>query len=119
MRIIAKLVCGFVICCNCSFVLAKDANNADYLAKYAVDWGQANAEYADCQSHQSNGNFSPIGQCPPSGTIHLYYAASALLHYSAATLLPKKYANQLKQTDVSINFSYNKKYSQVGVYLQF
>jgi len=113
------LLFGICLCCISSLVVAKDFNNANYLASYVLDWEETRAGYANCQTEKTHRNHFMLGECPTMNSINLYYATSALLHFTAVTLLPEKYAERLKSTELMVNFSINENSSQIGMKYQF
>ena len=113
------LLFGICLCCSSSFVSAKDVNSADYLANYVLDWETARTDFANCRTEKKHKSHFMLGECPKMNSIHLYYATSALLHFTAVTLLPEKYAEHLRNTELKVNFSYSEEVSQIGVKYQF
>jgi len=113
-------ILSVVLCCGSCASLADESISADYLANYAVKWEQAKSSYANCQATQHiQQKHLLLGDCPTTNAIHLYYLTSALMHLTAAELLPARYAESLKNSDLLVNISFYRSYSQVGVSYQF
>lgn len=107
---------GLFLCSNCASVLASDDDNADYLAAYVVDWEKTRSGFTQCQGQDSH---FMLGDCPSKVSIDLYYATSALIHYTAAALLPKKYADRLKNSEMVVTFSHSQESAQFGATILF
>jgi len=114
-------------CCFClilaffsSKLFAKESTNPGYLADYAVNWSEARQNYANCNTNSVNPqSHFLLGECPSANAIHLYYVTSALVHFTAASLLPERYAKALKNSDVHFNLSMYKDRSQLAVKWNF
>lgn len=109
------MLCVVVLFSHSALVSATDSDNADYLANYVINWEKTKSGFSGCESGIVNKEHFMLGECPTSNTINLYYVTGALLHYTAASLLPKKYSDRLKRADLVFNVSYTKYSSQFGI----
>lgn len=110
-----------VVCCifllfGVNALCAQEQKNNDYLAAYFVDWNELSQEYAQCDNGlaQTQRHFL-LGNCPSSNAINAYYFGAALIHYTAANVLPEKYSRALQNSKVNFHFSIFKNRSSFGL----
>lgn len=82
---------------------ASEGDSNDFLVSYIVNWSDTSVHFSGCNSQQfSNERHFLLGNCPTGNSINLYYLSTALMHYTAANILPKRYSRILK--DNRVNF---------------
>jgi len=107
---------------------SEKTDDNDYLAAYLVNWDETSHQFASCNGqagHHNNANQAHneshflLGDCPSVDSINLYYVSTALLHYTAAILLPKKYSRLLTDSTVNFQVSLFKEHSSVAMTMSF
>jgi len=88
-----------------------------YLAGYLVNWNETADQFSNCRDQFDSGadKHFLLGGCPSSRTIGAYYVSTALIHYTAAQLLPDKYSKALKDSSLNFQFSLYKESSSLGL----
>lgn len=96
-----------------------------YLAPYLANWGDTSKQFARCNNQlqrgsiaDANGHFL-LGNCPSFTSINLFYASTAIIHYTAANLLPQRYSRVLKDSSVNMQLSLFKEYSSFEMSVNF
>ena len=115
-RLPGVVCCIFLLFCM-NTLCAQERQNNDYLADYFVDWNKLSQEYAECGNNglaQTERHFL-LGNCPSSNAINAYYFGAALIHYTAANVLPGKYSRALQNARVNFHFSIFKNRSSFGL----
>ena len=117
-------------CCFCLFILgttcvnAQDKDDNGFLAPYLVKWGDTSSQFSHCaEAHThdeeiSNKHFL-LGECPSVSQINLFYASTALIHYTAANVLPDRYSRALRDSSVNFQVSLLKDYTTLSMALTF
>lgn len=100
---------------------AGQSESSNILAAHAMNWSKAKTMYSGCHAAQSGNHVQHpvLGDCPSEATLSLYYASTALLHYTAVKMLPHKYGKALETSNVQYYVSLNKSQSKVGFALNF
>jgi len=96
-------LCLFILSLSFTSAWASEDDKNDYLASYIINWSDTSQHFSGCNNQQfSNERHFILGNCPTGNSINLYYLSTALLHYTAANILPKRYSRILK--DNRLNF---------------
>jgi len=115
-----KLCCFLVLIFGFTSVCAEEQENNDYLASHLVNWKMTSSQYLHCQNQvAATDKHFLLGECPSSNVINMYYASTALIHYTAANLLPRRYSRALKDSSINFQFSMFKEHSSLGMSVNF
>lgn len=124
-------------CCFClllfgsTCVSAQDEDDHGFLAPYLVNWSNTSTQFAHCETGNNSAhgdlygnsgisdNHFLLGECPSHRSINLFYASTALIHYTAANVLPERYSRLLKDSTVSFQVSIFKDYSSMEMSMSF
>lgn len=117
-------------CCFCLLLLGVTCANAEgkddngFLAPYLVQWGDTSSQFSHCaetHGHEEalGDSHFLLGECPSMRQINLYYASTALIHYTAANILPDRYGRALRDSSVNFQVSVLKDYSSFSMALRF
>ncbi|MDH3325974.1 MAG: hypothetical protein OEM38_04570 [Gammaproteobacteria bacterium] len=92
---------------------------AAYLATHVADWGQTLDISSQCQSGAYYETNPIMGKCPSSQTVNAYFIGTALLHYGAAHMLPKKYRRMFQAGTMGMELSYITNNASIGLNVKF
>jgi len=127
MRFFRSLCCLIFVGLCSSISAAQESSNPDYLAPYFVNWSESTHQFSSCNAAKFNGGVIEayndshflLGDCPTPDRINLFYASTALIHYTAANLLPKRYSRALVDTTLNFQFAVFKEHTSMGVSVNF
>lgn len=119
------LTLGFMMIC---LLLTGTANawskkdtywEAAYLATHLADWGQTLDIASQCQSGAYYETNPVMGKCPSAQTVNAYFLGTALLHYGAAKMLPRKYRRMFQAGTMGMQLSYITNNASIGLNIKF
>jgi len=92
---------------------------AAYFATHIADWGQTLDISSQCQSGTYYETNPVMGKCPSAQTVNAYFIGTALLHYGAAHMLPRKYRRMFQAGTIGMELSYITNNASIGLNVKF
>ncbi len=92
---------------------------AAYFATHLADWGQTLDIAGQCESGSYYETNPILGKCPSAQTVNAYFLGTALLHYGAAKMLPRKYRRMFQAGTIGMELSYISNNASIGLNVKF
>ncbi|HFE37957.1 MAG TPA: hypothetical protein ENK06_06005 [Gammaproteobacteria bacterium] len=90
-----------------------------YFLTHLADWGQTLDIANQCSSGSYYETNPVMGKCPSAQTVNAYFAATALIHYGVAHMLPPKYRRMFQIGTMGMQLSYIANNASIGLNLNF